>query len=390
MTQLFVNNAKSTTSLAVAPTDITISVVSTSSFPTITGADYMLVTLQYQDLVEIVKVIAPGFSAGTLTLGSTANRGQEGTAASSFPIGARVEGRFTAGSINLIRSTEASDVANETSRATSAENTLTTNLNSEVNRAKIAEALLAPIAGPTFTGITKLARGTSLTAASLVDLSTATGNTVHITGSTGPITSFGTVSPGTVFNIIFDSTPSVTYNVTTMIIPGGANVVVGTGDVWTVVSEGSGNWRVTSIEINSLIPSAASNGVPPGTVIDFAGGYAPAGYLQVPLVVTNVSRTTYVNLFNAIGTLWGVGDSSTTFGLPYLLADYVTVQGNANIGTATSGSVISHTHSGGNSSYTGCYSSSGCGGGNYAATVGSTGGAANLAAGVRVLKCIKY
>jgi len=51
-----------------------------------------------------------------------------------------------------------------------------------------------------------------------------------------------------------------------------------------------------------------------GVVKDFAGNTIPAGYLLCDGAA--VSRTTYAALFAAIGTLWGVGDGSTTFNLP--------------------------------------------------------------------------
>ena len=57
-------------------------------------------------------------------------------------------------------------------------------------------------------------------------------------------------------------------------------------------------------------------GAPPGTIIDFAGASAPAGYLACD--GTAVSRDTYAGLFAAIGTAWGAGDGSTTFNLPNL------------------------------------------------------------------------
>jgi microcystin-dependent protein len=49
-------------------------------------------------------------------------------------------------------------------------------------------------------------------------------------------------------------------------------------------------------------------------VVWWGGPNIPTGWL-----VCNgqtVSRTTYASLFAAIGTTWGVGDSSTTFALP--------------------------------------------------------------------------
>lgn len=132
--------------------------------------------------------------------------------------------------------------------------------------------------------------------------------------------------------------------------------------------------------------------IPIGGLIDFAGSAAPANYLALPLVATNISRTTYAKLFAAIGTTWGVGDGSTTFGMPYLPANQTTVQANANVGTTTVGEVITHTHS--ESAFSAQVAASG-GGAYYAGvssgtTTGATGGTANLPAGVRVLKCVRY
>ena len=62
-------------------------------------------------------------------------------------------------------------------------------------------------------------------------------------------------------------------------------------------------------------PAAGSGQIlPPGSIVDFAGATAPVGYLLCTGQL--VSRTTYANLFAAIGTLYGVGDGLTTFGIP--------------------------------------------------------------------------
>ena len=132
--------------------------------------------------------------------------------------------------------------------------------------------------------------------------------------------------------------------------------------------------------------------VPPGTIIDFAGTVAPYGYLVCPITQTNISRTAYSDLFAAIGTTWGVGDGSSTFGMPWFLADQVGLQANGNVGTASVGAVISHTHT-----YNDAYSNTGAssqasGGTTNAGTsqTAATGGTYNTAAGARVLKCVKY
>jgi hypothetical protein len=137
-----------------------------------------------------------------------------------------------------------------------------------------------------------------------------------------------------------------------------------------------------------------ANDNPVGTIIDYAGTTAPTGYLACPLVATNISRTTYAALFAAIGTTWGAGDGLTTFGMPWFPADYVGVQANANVGTDTVGQNLAHTHTasdGGGFQTTSAgpaYGSSTTGS-NSTATTSSNGGSANLAAGHRILKCVK-
>ena len=54
--------------------------------------------------------------------------------------------------------------------------------------------------------------------------------------------------------------------------------------------------------------------MPAGTIVSYAGASVPSGWLLCN--GANVSRTTYANLFNAIGTRWGAGNGSTTFTLP--------------------------------------------------------------------------
>ena len=53
-----------------------------------------------------------------------------------------------------------------------------------------------------------------------------------------------------------------------------------------------------------------------GMVMPFAGSSAPSGWLLA--YGQNVSRTTYADLFTAIGTTYGSGDGSSTFTLPDL------------------------------------------------------------------------
>lgn len=133
--------------------------------------------------------------------------------------------------------------------------------------------------------------------------------------------------------------------------------------------------------------------VPAGTIIDFSGTTAPAGYLVCPTSMTNVSRTVYAALFAAIGTTWGAGDGATTFGIPFFPADYAAVQANSNVGTSTAGQLLAHTHGVTQYGQLAQVTSGGTGNiwdGTGSGATSSAGGAANLAAGKRVLKCVKF
>lgn len=62
--------------------------------------------------------------------------------------------------------------------------------------------------------------------------------------------------------------------------------------------------------------ATSASGIPAGSVFDYAGTAAPSGYLLC--FGQAVSRSTYSDLFTAIGTTFGSGDGSTTFNLPDL------------------------------------------------------------------------
>lgn len=81
-----------------------------------------------------------------------------------------------------------------------------------------------------------------------------------------------------------------------------------------------------------------------GQVATFARTTAPTGWL-----ICNgqaVSRATYANLFAAIGTLYGVGDGSTTFNLPDCRNEFMRGwDGNlGTVGTKFINSIQSHNH----------------------------------------------
>lgn len=88
---------------------------------------------------------------------------------------------------------------------------------------------------------------------------------------------------------------------------------------------------------------SASTGVPAGAIMFFGVKSIPDGWLLCN--GANVSRTTYANLFAAIGTNFGSGNGSTTFTLPNLSGRFIE-------GTTSTGSV-GNTYSAGLPNITG-------------------------------------
>ena len=78
-----------------------------------------------------------------------------------------------------------------------------------------------------------------------------------------------------------------------------------------------------------LLEAQIRDVVPAGTVIAFAANSTPDGFLLCN--GATVSRTTYAELFSAIGTIYGSGDGSSTFNLPNLTDKFI--QGSGTAGT---------------------------------------------------------
>jgi len=328
MSQIFTNNSQSTLSAGISSTATLIPVLDPTSFPYLTGTDYYLVTLQYQNTIEIVKVIAPGKDgSGNLTV-DPAGRGQEGTANTSFIAGSRVEVRFTAGTINSIINNAAAATLAETNRAEGAEN-------AETTRAEAAEIVAGNVA---------------------YKISVATPKP----------------TPASLDKIgIWDSVSGLLNSLTFSAL-------------------------ATWIQ-NTITVALAANGVPPGTVIDHAGSAAPTGYLLCPttqLAAEGYSQATYPALYATVGTKWGPATGGN-FTIPWFPMGYAAVQGNggANSGTGTPGQVMNHVHQYQEATNTAPQtgSSTQCFTSNTTAQTTNplTGGPANLAAGMYLIKCVK-
>lgn len=92
------------------------------------------------------------------------------------------------------------------------------------------------------------------------------------------------------------------------------------------------------------------NAVETGVITAFGGATAPTGWLLCD--GTAVSRSTYADLFAAVGTAFGTGDGSTTFNLPDLRQRFPL--GKAASGTGATlggtGGAVDHVHALGSAS----------------------------------------
>lgn len=98
------------------------------------------------------------------------------------------------------------------------------------------------------------------------------------------------------------------------------------------------------VAFEALIPASQPGDVfPAGTIVDYAGAAAPTGWLICDGSL--VSRATYPNLFTNIGTTFGAGDGSTTFGIPDL-------RGKIPVGKHTGGTFQTLGATGGEENHT--------------------------------------
>lgn len=107
----------------------------------------------------------------------------------------------------------------------------------------------APLAqsGFSMTGAINEAKGIDIASATTTDIGAATGNFVHVTGTT-TITALGTIQAGTERTVEFTGILILTHNGTSLILPTGANITTAAGDTAIFRSEGSANWRCISYQ----------------------------------------------------------------------------------------------------------------------------------------------
>jgi microcystin-dependent protein len=222
-----------------------------------------------------------------------------------------------------------------------------------------------------------------------------------VVNTTYTFTSTDTITSAKMNNIIDETTfTGDAIQGTTLQVVSPGKLAVSAGGI-TSNELASGAVTTNALADGAVTQAKASNMLlPAGAIMAFAMNGAPTGWLDANGSV--VSRTTYANLFTAIGTTYGVGDGSTTFALPDLRGYFVRGVGVAGQNGANGDGTVSgafgakqeddfkaHTHTVNNIVLV---SGVGAGSGQVGRSVansGSTGGTETRPKNIAMLYCIK-
>lgn len=145
----------------------------------------------------------------------------------------------------------------------------------------------------------------TLASAATTDLGTIGSHNIQITGIT-TITSFGStaLTSSPIYILEFASSLTLTYNATSLLLPGGNNIITKAGDSAIVCYLGSGNWQVLHYQSGLLLPNVQP---PPGSFKNLVVTVSTDTVLAVTadaLTLQDVSGRTYlatsVSLSNTI------------------------------------------------------------------------------------------
>lgn len=172
----------------------------------------------------------------------------------------------------------------------------------------------------------------SIASAATTDIGSAAGNVINITGTT-TITALGTAQAGARRHIRFAGILTLTHNVTSLILPGSANITTAVGDTALMISLGGGNWYcdkytradggitvIGSLDVvGSVVNEAKSANISAAATTNIggmAGNYA---------TITNTSGSTTIT---ALGTAPAGASRTVTFSIT---GGSITLQNSAAI-----------------------------------------------------------
>jgi microcystin-dependent protein len=128
----------------------------------------------------------------------------------------------------------------------------------------------------------------------------------------------------------------------------GTNVVLAS----VPISAADGSALVSgNLAVSGTITTGGGLVMPAGAMLEYGGSSAPTGWLLCNGAA--VSRTTYAALFAVLGTVYGVGDGSTTFNVPNKIDRVGVGAGSSYARGATGGAASATTSSAGSHNHTG-------------------------------------
>jgi microcystin-dependent protein len=189
------------------------------------------------------------------------------------------------------------------------------------------------------------------------------------------------------------------------------DLVVGSTDNNAIILPVGSNGQLLTVDPTAIggmtwkdpaVPAIPS--LPTGSVISVASTIAPDGYLECNGAA--ISRTTYSILFSGIGTVFGIGNGTTTFNIPDLRGEFIRGWDNGRgidssrvFGSAQSSQLGAHSHEIGEVVSRINNQGTAGGGGQSVATgwdnftltnTGSTGGSETRPRNIALMYCIKY
>lgn len=182
----------------------------------------------------------------------------------------------------------------------------------------------------------------------VVDVTAGTGTTLTVTRGVDGTTALAHTTGA----VVRHGVSARDYDEPNQHIEQESNVHGVTGDVVGTQGAQALTDKDLSDESNSFPPAVT---LPAGMVAPYAGSSAPTGWLLAD--GSEVSRSTYADLFNAIGETHGAGNGSTTFNLPNMKGkvpvgldasqsefNALAGTGGAKTHTLTTGEMPSHGH----------------------------------------------
>ena len=185
----------------------------------------------------------------------------------------------------------------------------------------------------------------SIASATTTDLGTTKSDNVLITGTT-TITGFGSSASldAPLYAVTFAAALTLTYNATSLIIPGAQNIATAAGDFMTVKNLGSGNWQVMDYQKASgqnLSVFATTTSIASATTTDLGTVASNSVNITGTTAITGLGSS--ASLANPIYMVKFAGVLTLTYNATSLI-----IPGAANITTAAGDTMIAEYLGSGN------------------------------------------